>query len=322
MNTYLVTGGAGFIGSHICEALLARGERVACVDNFNDYYTPDRKRRNIAAALLNPDYSCHEADIRDEDALKAVFERVKPTHVAHFAAMAGPRRSIEQPRFYAAVNVDGTLNVLDNARLQGVRAIVLASTSSVYGIPKRVPFREDDPTDQPLSPYGATKKATEVLAYTYHYLYGVPTTIVRPFTVFGPRGRPDMTPHLFVNAMREGKPITLFNGGRDLYRDYTYVGDFVPGVLAALDVARPYEIFNLGNANPIEMRHFMAVLQRVTGLQAIIEEKPAPRGEPLRTYADISKARELLGYAPATDLETGLANFWRWYQQEVKGIDD
>lgn len=317
MNTYLVTGGAGFIGSHLCEALLARGDRVACVDNFNDYYTPDRKRRNIIAASQNPNYSCHAVDIRDHAALGQVFAQVQPTHVAHFAAMAGPRRSIEQPWLYAAVNIDGTVNVLDNARLHGVKAIVLASTSSVYGIPDRVPFQEDDPANRPLSPYGATKKASEVMAYTYHYLYGVPTTVVRPFTVFGPRGRPDMTPHLFVTAMRQGKPITLFNGGHEIYRDYTYVGDFVPGVMAALDVARPYDIFNLGNSKPIEMCHFMDVLQQVTGLKAIIEEKPAPRGEPLRTHADISKARELLGYNPSTTLETGLRNFWNWYQQEM-----
>lgn len=319
MNTYLVTGGAGFIGSHLCEALLARGDRVACVDNFNDYYDPQRKRRNVAAAQRDPNYACHEADLRDNEALSRVFATVQPTHIAHLAAMAGPRRSIQQPRLYAAVNIDGTINVLEQARLHGVQAIVLASTSSVYGIPERVPFREDDPTDRPLSPYGATKKAAEVLAYTFHYLYGVPTTVVRPFTVFGPRGRPDMTPHLFVNAMVKGEAITLFNGGREVYRDYTYVGDFVPGVIAALDKAHPFEIFNLGNSRPIEMRHFMEVLQQVTGLDAVLEEKPAPRGEPLRTHADISKARELLGYNPSTDLETGLRNFWNWYQAEILG---
>ncbi len=320
MTAYLVTGGAGFIGSNLCDALVARGETVICVDNFNDYYPPDRKRRNIQPLLDRGNFKLYEADIRDAATIESIFAAEHPTHIAHFAAMANPRFSIQHPRPYAEVNVGGTLNILESGVHHGAEVFVITSTSSVYGIPEAVPFREDDPVNRPLSQYGATKKASEVLAYTYHHLYGVPTTVVRPFTVFGPRGRPDMTPHLFVAAMERDAPITLYEGGRQIFRDFTYVGDFVAGVLGALEKALPFEIVNLGNSRPVEVCHFVDLLQQVTGLTARVEERPLPRGEPRMTYADVGKARRLLGYDPRTTTETGLQNFWDWYRRDVRAI--
>ncbi len=315
--TYLVTGGAGFIGSHLVDTLLARGEQVVCVDNFNTYYTPYRKRRNIAWATAQPGYTLVEADIRDAAAMEQVFATYRPQRVAHLAAMAGPRPSIAQPALYEEVNIAGTVTLLELIHRYDVQGIVFASTSSVYGRTTKLPFVETDSTDWPLSPYAATKKAGEVLAYTFHQLYGIPTSVVRFFTVYGPRGRPDMTPFLFVDRMVRGEPFVLFNGGEELYRDYTYVDDIVAGVIAALDAGLPYEIFNLGNSRPVLMQHFVELLGQITGYAPLIEARPLPATDPPITYADTSKAQQLLGYAPQTRVEDGLARFWEWYQVDV-----
>jgi UDP-glucuronate 4-epimerase len=313
---YLVTGGAGFIGSHLSEALLARGDEVICVDNFNHYYSPARKRRNVAAALQHAGYTLVEADFCDLEAMEPVFATYRPAKVAHIGAMAGPRPSIERPLLYEQVNVRGTVTLLELARRYDVQGFVLASTSSVYGL-SPTPWSEDLPANQPLSPYAATKKAAELLAYTMHYLHGTPTRIVRFFTVYGPRGRPDMTPHLFVDAMVAGKPITLFNGGVGVYRDWTYIADIVAGVVAALDLDRPFDIFNLGNSSPVQLCDFVAQLERIIGYTAKIEARPLSPAEPTATYANIEKARQALGFQPRTSMEEGLTRFWEWYQQEV-----
>jgi UDP-glucuronate 4-epimerase len=318
---YLVTGGAGFIGSHLAEALLARGDEVICVDNFNDYYSPARKRRNVAPALALPGYTLVEADFRDMEAMEQVFATYRPARVAHIGAMAGPRPSVERPLLYEEVNIRGTINLLELARRNAVEGFVLASTSSVYGL-SPTPWSEDMPANQPLSPYAATKKAAEVLAYTMHYLHGVPTRVVRFFTVYGPRGRPDMTPYLFVNAMVQHKPITLFNGGVGVYRDWTYVADIVAGVVAALDSDLPFETFNLGNSSPVQLRDFVALVERVTGLEATIESRPLSPADPPTTYANIDKARRELGFQPRTSVEEGLTQFWHWYQEEVLPSQD
>ncbi|MBX0329076.1 GDP-mannose 4,6-dehydratase [Oscillochloris sp. ZM17-4] len=315
--TYLVTGGAGFIGSTLVDALLRRGERVVCLDNFTSYYTPARKRRNIAWAAAQPGYTLAEADLRDAEALEDVFATHRPSRVVHLAAMPGPRPSIADPALYEAVNVGGSVRMLDLARRYEVESFVLASTSSVYGKAERLPFEEVDRTDRPLSPYAATKKAAEVLAYTFHSLYGMPVNVVRFFTVYGPRGRPDMTPYLFVDKMVRGEPFVLFNGGVELFRDYTYVDDIVAGVMAAVDRPLGYEIFNLGNAQPVEMRHFVGLLEQITGRAATIESRPLPATEPPITFASTEKAQRLLGFAPTTSVEAGLARFWEWYQAEV-----
>ena len=313
---YLITGGAGFIGSHLAESLLARGDEVVVVDNFNNYYDPLRKRYNLRAASAQPGFHLVEADICDLEAIESAFDTYRPDRVAHVAGMAGPRRSTEQPLLYEAVNVRGSLQILDLARRYAVRGLVFASTSSVYGL-SPTPWVETLPAVEPLSPYAATKRAAEMLAFTFHHLYGTPTRVVRFFTVYGPRGRPDMTPYLFVDAMRRSQPITLFNGGVGVYRDWTYVGDIVQGVVAALDCDLPFETFNLGNANPVELAEFVRTLEAVTGLGAQIETKPLPATEPTITFANTEKAQRLLGFAPNTPLETGLAHFWDWYQREV-----
>jgi UDP-glucuronate 4-epimerase len=315
--TYLVTGGAGFIGSSLVDALLRRGERVVAVDNFTSYYDPERKRRNLAWAATQPGFTMAEADIRDAEALGAIFATHRPTRVAHLAAMPGPRPSIANPALYEQVNVGGTVHMLELARRHEVAGFLLASTSSVYGRTTKLPFEEGDPTDRPLSPYAATKKAAEVLAYTFHSLYGTPTSVVRFFTVYGPRGRPDMTPHLFVDKMVRGEPFVLFDGGEGLFRDYTYVDDIVGGVLAALDRPQAYEIFNLGNAQPVEMKHFVALLERITGLKALVETRPLPATEPPITFASTEKAGRLLGFESGTNIEEGLERFWAWYRAEV-----
>jgi len=313
---YLVTGGAGFIGSHLAEALLARGDEVICVDNFNDYYSPARKRRNVAPALELPGYRLVEADFRDPQAMEHLFATYRPARVAHIGAMAGPRPSVERPLLYEEVNIRGTINLLELARRHDVQGFVLASTSSVYGLAP-TPWSEDMPANQPLSPYAATKKAAEVLAYTMHYLHGLPTRVVRFFTVYGPRGRPDMTPYVFVNAMAQHKPITLFNGGVGVYRDWTYVADIVAGVVAALDSDLPFETFNLGNSSPVQLRDFVALVEQITGMEATIESRPLSPADPPATYANIDKARQMLGFQPRTPVEEGLAHFWQWYQEEV-----
>lgn len=314
--TYLVTGGAGFIGSHLVDALLRRGERVVCVDNFTSYYNPERKRRNLAWAMEQPGFTLADADIRDADALAAIFAAHKPRRVAHLAAMPGPRPSIADPALYAAVNVGGTVQLLDLARKHAVEGFLLASTSSVYGRATKTPFEEGDATDRPLSPYAATKKSAELLAYTFHSLYAMPTSVVRFFTVYGPRGRPDMTPYLFVDKMVKGEPLVLFEGGVNLFRDYTYVDDIVAGVQAALDQASGYEIFNLGNSQPVEMRRFVGLLEQITGLTAQIQVQPLPATEPPITFASTEKAGRLLGFESNVNVEQGLARFWDWYCAE------
>lgn len=317
--TYLVTGGAGFVGSHLVDALLRRGEAVVALDNFTPYYDPARKRRNLAWAARQPGFTLVEADLRDAEALAAVFARHRPRRIAHLAGMPGPRPSIADPALYEQVNVGGSVQLLELARRHGVESFLLASTSSVYGRVARLPFEESDSTDRPLSPYAATKKAAEVLAYTFHSLYGTPTSVVRFFTVYGPRGRPDMTPYLFVDKMVRGEPFVLFNNGVELYRDYTYVDDIVAGVLAALDTPQPYEIFNLGNAQPVELRRFVELLEQITGLPALIESRPLPATEPPITFASTAKAARLLGFTSSTGVEEGLGRFWAWYQDEVMG---
>lgn len=312
---YLITGGAGFIGSHLSDALLARGDQVVSVDNFNDYYDPKRKRRNIAHALTHPGYTLVEADFRDAETMDRVFAQYRPQRVAHIGAMAGPRPSMRNPALYEDVNVRGTLTILETAARYAVEGLVLASTSSVYGA-SPTPWSEESPTDRPLSYYAATKKAAEVLAYTAHRQYDMPTRIVRFFTVYGPRGRPDMTPHLFVDAMVAGKSITLFNGGMGIHRDWTYIDDIVSGVIAALDSGYAFEIFNLGHSSPVQLIDFVTTLERVTGLHARIVAQPLPAADPPITYARIEKAARMLGFQPCTPLEEGLARFWAWYRGE------
>ncbi len=317
MNTYLVTGGAGFIGSHLCDTLLERDQRVICLDNFNDYYSPGRKRRNIAAALEHPQFTLLDADIRDDETLDQIFATYRPDRVAHLAAMASVSYSVRHPKVYEEVNIRGTLNVLDAARRNNVRNVVMASTGSIYGRTDKIPFVETDSTDRPLAPYPASKKASEVLAACYHNAYGLQCISVRFFNVYGPRGRPDMTPYMFTDAIAHGRSITLYDGGRPR-RDWTYIGDIVEGVAAALDADLGYEVINLGRGQPVVMRDFVTIIEQLVGKPATIIDAPLPISEAPVIYADVSKAQRLLAYNPRVAVHEGLTRLWNWYQQELE----
>jgi UDP-glucuronate 4-epimerase len=311
----LVTGGAGFIGSHTVDALLQRGEEVICADNFNDYYSPRRKRKNLIYAQSSPSFCLYEADVRDLEAMTQLFVAERPEKVIHMAAMAGVRNSVEQPLLYEEVNVKGTLNLLHLSAKHDVQNFVLASTSSVYGGSAQIPFSEEDPAVRPLAPYPATKRACELLAHVYHNLHGLRCAALRLFSVYGPRGRPDMTPYMFTEAISRGREIVLFDEGRP-QRDWTYVDDIVAGVLAASDADYGFEIINLGNSHPIAMRELVSIIEDLVRLPARIISAPLPVSEPKATWADISKARRLLNYAPTTPVREGMRQFVEWYRQE------
>jgi UDP-glucuronate 4-epimerase len=318
MTKVLVTGGAGFIGSHTTEALLARGDEVICLDNFNDYYDPARKRKNVAPFEGRPRYRLYEGDIRDGERLEALFAAERPDKVMHIAAMAGVRYSIQHPELYESVNVRGLLNTLQVTRRHTVSNFVFASSSSVYGADSPVPFREDAPCSRPVSPYAATKRAGELLCYTYHHLYGLRCTCLRFFTVYGPRGRPDMAPYLFTRWVFDGEPLKMFGDGTT-YRDYTYIDDIVAGVVAALDADFGYEIVNLGNSQTVMLRDFIALVEELVGRKANVVQTPPQPGDVPRTYADVSKARRLLGYDPKTPFAEGMVRFVEWYRRDVQG---
>ena len=309
----LVTGGAGFIGSHLARALLARGERVVAIDNFNDYYDPAIKRANAAELSAHPAFTLVEGDIRDAATVDALFAAHDIRRVAHLAAMAGVRESMKQPRLYFAVNVDGTLNLLDAAQRHGCENFVLASTSSVYGETKRLPFNEEDAADRPLAPYPASKRAAELLAHTFHHLHGMNITALRFFNVYGPAGRPDMMPMRVMEAILDGTEIPVFNGG-DIHRDWTYIDDTVTGVIAALDRPLGYEIINLGVGAPISLREFIETIEALAGRTLNVRSVPTPPTDPPITFCDNSKARRLLGFAPSTPVREGLARTWEWFR--------
>ncbi len=318
MSVILVTGGAGFIGSHVCEALLDQGDSVISLDSYNDFYDPEVKRSNTEAVRKSAEESAgtlwvEEGDIRDDDFLEAVFSKHQPDAVIHLAAYAGVRPSIENPELYVDVNLMGTTNLLEMMRDYGVKRHVFASSSSVYGNNKKVPFSENDPVDEAISPYAATKKAGEVLCYTYHHLYKINTACLRFFTVYGPRQRPDLAISKFMRMIKDGQSIPFFGDG-STERDYTFFADIVQGVLSALqwtesDEAR-YDIFNLGNSSPVSLMTLVKNIESVVGKKAKIERYPLPPGDVDRTYADVSHAKEILGYVPSTSLSAGLKEQW------------
>ena len=314
--TILVTGAAGFIGSTLTDALLRRGETVVAVDDFNEYYDPARKRANVAGFQSHARAHLYEMDIRDAAGIARVFAEHRPRAVAHLGAYGGVRYSIGRARLYAEVNLLGTVNLLEAARHQGIEVFVFASTSSVYGNTTALPFRETDPCNLPLAPYPATKKAAEVMGYTYHNLHGLSFTALRFFSVYGPRSRPDMMPYLVTDGIVRGEEITLFDAGR-LKRDWTYVDDVVAGILAALDRPLGYQLINLGRGEPVLMADFVAIIEGLVGKKARLVTPPAPESEPQVTFADIGLARRLLGYDPRTPVEAGLSQLWSWYRREV-----
>ena len=319
----LVTGGAGFIGSHLCERLIAAGHDLVVIDNFNDFYDPALKRRNIeavalAAATAGRDFILCEGDIRDGAFVAAQFAQEAPEAVIHFAAAAGVRPSIETPLLYEEVNVRGTMNLLEAARTAGIAPFVFASSSSVYGNNPKVPFAEADPVDHPISPYAATKKAGELICHTYHHLYAMNIACLRFFTVYGPRQRPDLAISKFTRLILAGKPIPLYGDG-STSRDYTYVGDIVAGVERALawvcSEGTRYDIFNLGESRPVELSRLVEIIEAETGGKAVIERLPLQAGDVERTFADIAKSAAVLGYRPETTIEDGVRAFVRWYRE-------
>jgi UDP-glucuronate 4-epimerase len=315
MARILVTGAAGFIGFWTAEALAARGDAVVGVDNFNDYYDPSIKRAR--AKRLKDRVPIIEADIADYKALEKVFDAHGFDKVCHLAAQAGVRYSLTNPFAYETANGLGTLNVLELCRHKGVKTLVYASSSSVYGGNEKIPFSVDDPVDKPISLYAATKKYNELMAHTYHHLYGLRCTGLRFFTVYGPWGRPDMALFKFTKAILEGKPIEVYNYGK-MRRDFTYVTDIAAGVLASLDKESPCEIFNLGNSQTVELLHFIHCIEKELGREALKNLLPLQPGDVPETFADIQKSRDRLGFNPAVGIEEGIRRFIAWYKDYYK----
>jgi UDP-glucuronate 4-epimerase len=313
----LLTGGAGFIGSHVAEALLRQGVQLTLVDNLDNFYSEARKRSNLREIEKAGKYEFIEADICDPIPLEAAMQRSQPDCILHLAARAGVRPSIEQPALYERVNVSGTVNLLEAARKFHVKKLIFGSSSSVYGESGNVPFSESEAQMRPISPYAATKLAAELLCYTYAHLHGLTSVCLRFFTVFGPRQRPDLAIHKFTALMEAGKPIPVFGDGSS-GRDYTYVGDIVAGVLAAMDYQPsgnpPFDVLNLGNSHPVKLSGLIEHLEAATGKKAIRDPRPLQPGDVPITWADISKAQRLLGYQPSTSLAQGLENFVAWYR--------
>jgi UDP-glucuronate 4-epimerase len=315
---FLVTGGAGFIGSHVCERLLRDGHRVWTFDDLNDFYDPRIKRHNLdEIRALGKPFEFVPGDLCDASALTALFSSVKFDQVIHLAARAGVRPSLEQPALYQRVNVEGTVNVLEAARKSGVKKITIASSSSVYGVNAKVPFSESDPIFSAVSPYAASKLAGEALGHAWHHLYQMDVAMLRFFTVYGPRQRPDLAIHKFTRLIEAGRPIPVFGDGSTA-RDHTHIADILEGIIACTRHEFGFEIFNLGESRTVKLRELIALIETALGKQAIIDRQPLQPGDVPITYADISKARARLGYNPRVKVEEGIRLFVDWYRKNVQ----
>jgi UDP-glucuronate 4-epimerase len=314
MGTILVTGGAGFIGSHLTARLLARGADVVCLDDFNDYYDPAFKRENVQPFRGSPRWRLVEGDIRDSALVEETYRTFGITTTVHLAARAGVRPSIRFPRLYEEVNGVGTLNLLEAARRSGARTFVFGSSSSVYGTNSKVPFSEDDPISCPVSPYATTKRANELMAYTYHHLYGLSVTCLRFFTVYGPRQRPEMAIYHFTEKLARGEAVPRYGDGSSA-RDYTYVDDIVEGTLAALDAAPPFEIVNLGGSRTTMLHRLIELIAGALGTEPRVQALPPQPGDVPITFADVSKAKKLWGWEPQVSIEEGIRRFVDWFKQ-------
>jgi UDP-glucuronate 4-epimerase len=313
----LVTGAAGFIGSHLCERLVTEKAVVMGLDNFDSFYSRDIKDANVAALRSKQNFNLVEGDIRDAACVETILRNEKPDIIVHLAAKAGVRPSIENPIGYQDVNINGTAVLLEAARKFGIKNFVFASSSSVYGNNKKVPFAETDNVDFPISPYAATKKAGELICHTYSHLYNINITCLRFFTVYGPRQRPDLAIHKFTSLIDSGKPIPVFGDG-SMRRDFTYIEDILDGVIAAMRNCKGYEIYNLGESRPVRLDILISEIENALGKKAIINRLPMQPGDAIQTYADVAKAKEKLGYEPKTELKAGLKEFIRWYRGTVK----
>ena len=320
MKTYFITGGAGFIGSTLSQELLEKGNKVVIIDNFCDFYNPKIKEDNVRELLQNKNFKLYRADIRDRQSIKKIFDENKIDIVMHLAAMAGVRPSIENPILYQEVNCMGTQNILEEMREHNVKNGVFASSSSVYGNCKEVPFREDMIVDYAISPYAATKKANEVMAHVYHKLFDMNIIMLRFFTVYGPKQRPDLAINKFTRLMLEGKEIPMFGDGTTS-RDYTYVDDIVDGIVKSCEYTlnnnNVYEILNLGNSFPKSLRDMINIIAKTLNVEPKIKQLPMQPGDVDRTYADITKAEKLIGYSPKTSFEEGIKKFIKWYKENM-----
>lgn len=312
----LLTGAAGFIGSHVAEQLLARGDMVVGIDNFDSYYDPSQKRSNAALLSQYPHFQLVEGDIRDQALMDRLFSLHRFSAIAHLAALAGVRASVDSPALYFDVNLTATLGLLELARLRGRPNFVFASTSSVYGRTQRIPFDEEDAADRPLAPYPASKRSVELLGHSYHHTHGLDFTALRFFTVYGPRNRPDMMAHLALCASTQGKTLTLYNGG-EMYRDWTFISDIADGVVRAIDRRLGYEIINLGRGKPILLKDFVTKLATLSGGSPTYRSRPIPDADVVSTFARIDKARRLLGYEPLVDVEEGILRLYDWFRASV-----
>ncbi len=310
-----VTGAAGFIGSHLCERLIARGDAVTGLDNFEPFYDPGVKRANIAGLLRSPWFKMIEGDIRDKVAVGAALGQERFDAVVHLAAKAGVRPSIADPVGYVDTNINGTVTMLEAAKAAGISKFIFASSSSVYGNNEKVPFSETDNVDFPISPYAATKKAGELICYTYSHLYRMDMTCLRFFTVYGPRQRPDLAIHKFAKLIEQGKAIPMFGDG-SMRRDFTYIDDIIDGVVGAIDRCSGYNIYNLGESRPVRLDELIAAIETALGKKAILDRQPEQPGDVKQTYADVDKAVRELGYQPKTHLADGLKAFVSWLRKK------
>lgn len=312
MQKILITGGAGFIGSHATASLLKKGYHIVCIDNFDPFYDEQVKKINIKNFLGNPNYKFYKDDIRKIDRLNQIFQKGKIDKIIHLAAKAGVRPSLENPKAYEETNIGGTLNLLELARKYSIKQFIFGSSSSVYGNNKQVPFSEEDKTDFQISPYGTTKRAGELLCRTYSHLYRIPITCLRFFTVYGPKGRPDMAPYKFTEAIYKGLPITKYGDGTSR-RDYTYIDDIIDGIASALAKPFQFEIINLGGGDKITLNKFISLIERLVGKKGKIKISSKQKGDVDITYADISKAKRLLNYQPKYKVADGMKKFVAWY---------
>ncbi|MBL7996008.1 GDP-mannose 4,6-dehydratase [bacterium] len=315
--TILVTGGAGFIGSHVCEALLAQNHRVICYDNFDDFYDPKIKELNISNCISSPNFKLIRNDILNFSGLCGVFRSDSIDLVIHLAARAGVRPSIENPKLYQKVNIEGTMNILEALREFSVKKFILASSSSVYGNNRKAPYSESDNVDFAISPYAATKKACEILAYTYHHLYQIDTFCLRFFTVYGPRQRPEMAIHYFTRYIDQNAKINLYGDGTS-QRDYTYIEDIVDGILKSISHLKGYEIINLGESQTTSLADLVGIIERALNKKASINWLPMQPGDVAMTFADITKAKKIINYEPKTQIENGIMKFVQWYSDNFQ----
>lgn len=315
--TIMVTGCAGFIGSHLVDRLLSIDENIVGVDNFDPFYDPLIKMKNIEHSMNNKNFTFYRVDIREKAGMEKIFKENKVDTIIHLAARAGVRPSIQNPLLYEEVNIKGTVNLLELCKEYEIKNFVFGSSSSVYGVNEKIPFSEEDPVDKSISPYAATKRACEIFCHTYHHLYGIPITCLRFFTVYGPRQRPEMAIHKFTRSIDQGKEIEMYGDGTSR-RDYTYVSDIVEGIIASLDRKFGYEIINLGNSKTVELQYLIQLIEKNLGKKAKIKKMPDQPGDVPVTYADISRAKRLLGYNPQVSIEEGIERFVQWYRSEYK----